>query len=365
MPGKKKNEIRKEMREMVGALIDAVHTSEHVENELIERSLSEVEERLFGRRAVLSLRSRLLRIASAAACIVILLSVTLYFVRTDKERGPDLSAALLSEEVVPSATPGNILLITSTDSIDLPKEASIRYRTDGSVSVNERTIARGTGVGKTGSVLNRLIVPNGKKAELALSDGTRIQVNAGSRVIYPAVFGEKTREIAVEGEVFLEVAKDAARPFIVKVNGFDVKVLGTTFNVCAYKTDKEASVVLVEGKVEVKTVRNETVELLPNQLVAITPSGTRCEEVEVDEYICWKDNILWLSERKAADVLHKLARYYGNAIVFDPPVGELVLQGKLDLSGTLTDVLDMMSLSLSLEYFIDENNTVTIRMKNK
>lgn len=363
MPGKKKNEIRKEMQEMAGALIDAVHTSEQVENELIERSLSEVEERLFGCPAVLSLRSRLLRIASAAACIVILLSVTLYLVRTGKERSPDVSAALLSEEFIPHGTPENILLITPTDSIDLQKEATIRYRTDGSVSVNNRTVAAQTGAREAEPVLNRLIVPNGKKAELALSDGTRIQVNAGSRVIYPAVFGKKSREIAVEGEVFLEVAKDAGRPFIVKVNGFDVKVLGTTFNICAYKTDREASVVLVEGKVEVKTARNETVELTPNQLVTITSSGTRRKEVEVNEYICWKDNILWLSGRKAGDVLHKLARYYGNAIVFDPPVGELVLQGKLDLSGTLTDVLDMMSLSLSLEYFIDENNTVTISMK--
>ncbi len=352
------------MREMADALIDAVHTSEQVENEWVEGSLSEVEARLFGRPAISGLRLRLFRIAAAAACIAILLSVTLYFMQTDKPRSSDLSAVLLNEEVISGVDSENILLITSTDSLDLQKEASIRYRTDGSVSVNDRTVAARTRASEAEPVLNKLIVPNGKKAELALCDGTRIQVNAGSRVIYPAVFGKKSREIAIEGEVFLEVAKDAARPFIVKVNGFEVKVLGTTFNICAYKTDSEASVVLVEGKVEVKTAHNETVELRPNQLVAITPSGTRREEVRVDEYICWKDNILWLSGRKAGDVLDKLARYYGTAIVFDPPVAGLVLQGKLDLSGSLTDVLDMMSLSLSLEYFIDENNTVTIRMKN-
>ncbi|MCC8171674.1 MAG: FecR domain-containing protein [Parabacteroides sp.] len=350
------------MQEAAHSLIDTVHASEHVENELIESSLSEVEERLFGRPAVLQPRSRIIRIASVAACMAVLLSATLYLLLTDKESGRNLSAALLNEELVPEAASNDILLITPTDSINLQKEASIRYRTDGSVSVNNRTLTSGTREAQP--VLNRLIVPNGKKAELALSDGTRMHVNAGSRVIYPAVFGKKTREIAIEGEVFLEVAKDATRPFVVKVNGFDVKVLGTTFNICAYKTDKEASVVLVEGKVEVKTARNETVELNPNQLVTITPSGTRCKEVEVGEYICWKDNIMWLSGRKAGDVFDKLARYYGRTIVFDSSVAGLVLQGKLDLSGSLADVLDMMSLSLSLTYFIDENSTVTICLKD-
>ena len=68
-------------------------------------------------------------------------------------------------------------------------------------------------------------------------------VNAGTRVFYPAVFKKDKREILVEGEVFLEVEKDPSRPFIVKTNRFEVKVLGTQFNVCAYKEDAFTSVV--------------------------------------------------------------------------------------------------------------------------
>lgn len=77
--------------------------------------------------------------------------------------------------------------------------------------------------------------------------------NSGSHVIYPSDFDKNKREILVEGEVYLEVAKDPKRPFFVKTKDFDVKVLGTTFNVSAYKDDAIASVVLVEGKVEVVT----------------------------------------------------------------------------------------------------------------
>lgn len=82
-------------------------------------------------------------------------------------------------------------------------------------------------------------------------------INSGSHVIYPSDFDKDKREILVEGEVYLEVAKDPKRPFFVKTKDFDVKVLGTTFNVSAYKDDAIASVVLVEGKVEVDNNESE------------------------------------------------------------------------------------------------------------
>ncbi len=82
---------------------------------------------------------------------------------------------------------------------------------------------------------NQLIVPNGKRSTLALEDGTKMWINAGSRVIYPNKFKKNKREIYVDGEVYMEVARDEERPFVVKTNMLDVQVLGTSFNVMAYK----------------------------------------------------------------------------------------------------------------------------------
>ena len=98
---------------------------------------------------------------------------------------------------------------------------------------------------------------------------------------YPAVFKKDKREILVEGEVFLEVEKDPSRPFIVKTNRFEVKVLGTQFNVCAYKEDAFTSVVLVNGSVEVNSGKNNRSVLSPNQMIKVNDKGTDIKEVDV------------------------------------------------------------------------------------
>lgn len=205
-----------------------------------------------------------------------------------------------------------------------------------------------------------IVVPKGQRASVVLSDGTRVNVNAGTRLIYPARFATDRREIVVEGEVFLDVTPDPSRPFIVKANGFDVKVLGTRFNVCAYKDDAMASVVLVEGKVEVRTNGNEKVILAPNQLIEINEEGSNIKDVNVFEYICWKDDLMVLDNHKVGEIFNKLARYYGRTILFDKEIGEIPISGKLDLRGKLEDVIHIVCQSFYLKQETDQNNRIII-----
>ena len=79
-------------------------------------------------------------------------------------------------------------------------------------------------------VQNEIIVPNGEKTQIILSDGTKVYLNAGTHLKYPAVFSRKKREVTLIGEAFFDVAKDKSIPFIIKTLRFDVKVTGTSFN---------------------------------------------------------------------------------------------------------------------------------------
>lgn len=88
-------------------------------------------------------------------------------------------------------------------------------------------------------------------------------------MIFPTVFAKDKREILVDGEVYLEVAADPSRPFIVKTSTIEVKVLGTRFNVCAYRDEPAASVVLVEGQVEVKNGDNGKNVLSPDDMLEL------------------------------------------------------------------------------------------------
>ena len=99
-------------------------------------------------------------------------------------------------------------------------------------------------------VFNTLTVPNGKKFQIELSDGTLVHINSGSSLRYPVNFlSDGPREVFLTGEAYFDVAKNVSNSFVVNVNELDVKVLGTQFNVSAYGEDEFIDVVLVEGAV--------------------------------------------------------------------------------------------------------------------
>lgn len=273
-----------------------------------------------------------------------------------------MSLALLENNT--SSLSGNeIVLIESKEKLQLKDESSITYDAEGKSNVEEHVVKKETAEDRKEKKeeINQIIVPKGRRADITFSDGTRMYVNAGTRVFYPAVFKKDKREIVVEGEVYLDVAKDPSRPFIVKANGFDVKVLGTQFNVCAYKEDASASVVLVDGRVEVSSGKNNKSSMLsPNQMIEINDKGTDIKEVDVFEYICWKDNMMMLNDRKVGETLDRLSRYYGRNIWYNEEIGDIPISGKLDLRENMEDVINILCQSLFLQYQTDEKNNIII-----
>lgn len=106
----------------------------------------------------------------------------------------------------------------------------------------------------------------GQTRELTLADGTRLWVNAGSRVLYPSSFNGKERRVYISGEVCLSVAKDAEHPFYVTANGAEICVLGTEFNVKAYLNEQEVTTTLMSGSIEMRIPGNEEVyHLVPGK----------------------------------------------------------------------------------------------------
>lgn len=201
----------------------------------------------------------------------------------------------------------------------------------------------------------------GKRVNIIFSDSTIMYVNAGTTVVYPAVFSQDKREILVDGEVYLDVKKASSWPFIVKTEFFEIKVLGTQFNVCAYKGDLSAAVALVKGQVEVETIQEEKMILSPNQLLKIE-NGEKTIEKDIDifGYICWVQNLMLLKNNKVGEVFDRLARYYGCNIIYDGSIENLLVSGKLDLQDDVKDVIEMVCQSVFLRYEIDDKNNILI-----
>lgn len=360
MNRKQNIEDKKSFEQAGKDLLRKVHEAEPDRLQEALASWQEIENRLDQPRTAFRLHTRY--IMTIAASIAILLAVGVYF-GMNRDDDSSLSLALLENNK--SILSGDeIILIESEEKMQLKDESSIKYEVDGTSNAEEHVVKKETAEEKKEKKekeeINQLIVPKGRRADITFSDGTRMYVNAGTRVFYPAVFKKEKREIIVEGEVYLDVAKDPSRPFIVKTNGFDVKVLGTQFNVCAYKEDASASVVLVDGRVEVNTAKDENSILSPNQMIEINGKGTEIKEVDVFEYICWKDNMMMLTDRKVGETLDRLSRYYGRTIWYNEEIGNIPISGKLDLRENMEDVINIICQSLFLQYKTDTNNNVII-----
>ena len=118
--------------------------------------------------------------------------------------------------------------------------------------------------------------PLGSKSQVNLIDGTKVWLNAGSKLQYSTDFGQQNREVLLVGEGYFEVAKNTELPFDVKTSGLMVRALGTAFNVKAYPNESTIETILVEGEIEVSHIvqtngvnENETILLKPNQRLTL------------------------------------------------------------------------------------------------
>ncbi|PIF70043.1 FecR family protein [Flavobacterium sp. 2] len=168
-------------------------------------------------------------------------------------------------------------------------------------------------------VYNEIKIPFGKTFKITLSDGTLVNMNAGSSLKYPVQFIKgRNREVALDGEAFFDVAKDKAHPFIVKTRGVNVKVLGTKFNVSSYKEDTDINTVLVEGSVSLSDAANANTKttLVPGEKGSWNSENTEIaiEKVDTRFYTEWINGEIVFRKTAFKDIIIKLERTYNVTI---------------------------------------------------
>lgn len=269
---------------------------------------------------------------------------------TVEEKSIDYQSLITS---LPQEKSQDIQLLSDKEKLLIKgKESQITYNPTGEARIHAEEIQNQTQTASSSHVkekkteteiqLCKLIVPAGRRSSLELADGTKIWVNSSSTVIYPNLFTGDKREIYVEGEAYLEVAHDSEKPFYVKTQTMNVRVLGTRFNVCAYQEDSQQQVVLVSGKVEVETHDQQNQILTPNELFDYDKQQAKVSVTKVDtnDYISWKEGYYQFSRQELSVLFKRLSRYYAVPIVWDETVGSLSCSGKLDLTRQIDDVLD-------------------------
>jgi len=280
------------------------------------------------------------KVMGVAACLAILVVCTIWL---DKMTSvPSSIDSIMAVKRPSGGTNTDIQLILSEkENLKIAgKESQLKY-TNGKFSINSNVEQK---LDDGEDTYNQLIVPAGKRSSIIFSDGTRMDVNANTRVVYPVVFSHNKREIYVEGEVYLQVSPDKSRPFIVRTDRMDVQVLGTAFDVCTNPDRTLSTVVLVHGKVWVQTSDKQQKILNPGEMLSyIDNNEIGVRNVDVSEYISWAEGYYEFHKEPIRNIVNKLTRYYGKKIAIASELLNITFSGKLDLRDDLQDVLESIA----------------------
>ncbi|MGN6416501.1 MAG: FecR domain-containing protein [Pseudobacter sp.] len=185
---------------------------------------------------------------------------------------------------------------------------------------------------------NTMQTPRGRQFQLTLPDGTRVWLNAMSSIRFPVSFPGNSREVSISGEAYLEVEKDAARPFIVHSNGITTEVLGTAFNVNAYGDEDATRITLINGKVVVRNAEQSST-LKPGTQATCNKKEIRQAEVDADQAIAWKNGIFNFHQTSLQSAMRQIARWYDVEIEYGNNVPAITFAGKIQRNLSLKQIL--------------------------
>ncbi|MFD2570868.1 FecR domain-containing protein [Spirosoma soli] len=204
-------------------------------------------------------------------------------------------------------------------------------------------------------------VPTGQRLTVTLTDGTKIYLNAESKLRYPKTLTGPTRQVFLEGEGFFEVTPNPEQPFIVTTSTLMTTVKGTSFDVNAYPGESVAEVTVMTGKVDVVTRHGKHQLLRPGQRVTHQPdldSLTSSTVADPTQAIAWRDGTLTFRRTPMSDIVQQLQRQYGVRIrLTNPQLKSCTVVGEFS-HATLDNVLEVLCSSISATYQINRKEVL-------
>jgi len=194
---------------------------------------------------------------------------------------------------------------------------------------------------------NTITTPLGGEYRVTLPDGTKAWLNAASSIKYPTAFTGSERIIEITGEVYLEVSKDAAKPFIIKVNDIsEIKVLGTHLNINAYPDEEAVRTTLLEGSVQVRDSSGASVTLSPGQQSSVGMYGiVSVQNVDVESVVAWKNGVFQFNSLSIDEIMRQISRWYKVEVIYQNEKLQGEYSGIVSRNTNLSEVLDMLELS--------------------
>jgi ferric-dicitrate binding protein FerR (iron transport regulator) len=304
------------------------------------------------------------RVAVAAALIIVA-GVGIFYYQHQSVEQPK---QIVHNDIQPGSNKA-ILTLANGQKIVLTGVANGTLASQSGVKVNKtkdgELVYNASGDAQAGSAFNTAETPQGGQYQVTLADGTKVWLNAASSLKYPVQFNGTERRVELTGEAYFEVAKDKEHPFIVHTAQEDVKVLGTHFNINAYKDEAAAKTTLLEGSVLLSAGALQKM-LKPGQQASFSRGQMDIKEVDTEEAVAWKNGYFMFSNEDLGGVMRKVARWYAIDVQYeDETLKQEVIWGSMTRFASVSKVLHMLELTKAVKFRIENNKTIKVyRNKN-
>ncbi len=337
----------------------------NVENEILNKFQEEnkflLKKRIFASIDAYKRRRRRKRFAWAASFALLLATSGYVYVSQQRAFEDEMYVNVL--ENISIDTTQNVSLVLANKTVSVSKEDSIIAYT----GKNNEILVGESKIKADKVALNTVLVPYGRHTQLLLEDGTKVWLNAGSKLVYPSMFNQDKRTVYLEGEAAFDVAHDKEHPFIVKSKDQEIEVLGTVFNVSSYADEPQVKTALKSGSVKISYKQNglltskESVTIKPGTIASYNKEQLTMGVAKgnVANSFVWIDGLIVFKNDDLTYIVNRLSRYYNVPIeVSNPDKKSITFSGYLDLKTTVEEVLDVISESTSFKYTYEKGKII-------
>lgn len=301
----------------------------------------------------------------AAAAAIFIIAGGLFYMEGDhlKKDASGIQTAALNE-IAPGSNKAYLTLadgkrITLTDAVNgkLANQSGVQITKagDGKLIYTISEHKREHWVGA--AVQNTIETPRGGQYQVNLPDGSRVWLNADSRLSYPVSFAaKKERVVELTGEAYFEIAKDKQHPFKVKSSGQEIEVLGTHFNVNSYRDEPAVKTTLLEGSVKVTCASGQLKGLVlkPGQQSIVSGTELNVKSVDVNDVVDWKNGEFVFDNEPLPNIMRKVSRWYNVDIEYvNPGVKTNTFTGSVSKSDKITNILKMLQKTSKIRFTIE------------
>lgn len=294
-----------------------------------------------------------------AAVAIIVVGIYLYKYKLDNNQN---QTSTYANDITPgkqgatlTLASGKQIQLTNAANGELAKESGVTITKTATgeliYQINDQTQA-------SQNITNTLNTAKGETYQVVLPDGSKVWLNAASKLTYPAKFTSlNQRKVQLDGEAYFEIAKDKAHPFIVETYKQQVEVLGTHFNIYAYNDEATTKTTLLEGSVKVAPISTESTNsktLHPDEQSSLNNSGIlSISKVDAANAIAWKNGKFEFNEEDIESIMRKLSRWYNVEIIYQGNVSGKTFVGSISRSDNISKILDKITYTQAVHFKIE------------